>query len=58
MSTALRSRTLKATSTWDRDTAPETKSNIRIFKEKSCPHELYSVSIAVSSRVIVKESWG
>ncbi|KAK2184475.1 hypothetical protein NP493_265g02030 [Ridgeia piscesae] len=25
MSTTLRSRTLKATSTWDRDTAPETK---------------------------------
>ncbi|KAK2188265.1 hypothetical protein NP493_138g04007 [Ridgeia piscesae] len=26
MSTALRPRTLKATSTWDRDTAPETKT--------------------------------
>ncbi|KAK2182441.1 hypothetical protein NP493_353g01008 [Ridgeia piscesae] len=31
MSTTLRSRTLKATSTWDRDTAPETKSKTRRF---------------------------
>ena len=33
MLTTLRSRTLKATSTWDRDTAPETKIKTRRFKE-------------------------
>ena len=37
MSSILKSRTLKATSTWDRDTAPETKTNTRRFKEESRP---------------------
>ena len=32
MSTTLRSRTLKATSTWDRDTVSETKTKIRRLK--------------------------
>ena len=31
MSTTLRSRTLKATSTWDRGTAPDTKTKTRRF---------------------------
>ena len=35
MSTTLRSRTLKATSTWDSDTATETKTKTRRFKEES-----------------------
>jgi len=34
MSTILKSKTLKATSTWDRDTAPETKTKTRSFKTK------------------------
>ena len=34
-STTLKSRSLKATSTWDRDTAPETKTKTRRFKEGS-----------------------
>ncbi|KAK2175674.1 hypothetical protein NP493_715g01010 [Ridgeia piscesae] len=34
MSTKLRSRTLKATSTWDRDTAPETQTKTRRYKKR------------------------
>ncbi|KAK2160824.1 hypothetical protein NP493_1625g00011 [Ridgeia piscesae] len=39
MSTTLRSRTLKATSTWDRDTAPETKTKKSRFKEELRPED-------------------
>ena len=35
MSTTFASRTLKATSTWERDTAPETKTKTRRFKKES-----------------------
>ena len=35
MSTTPISKTVKATSTWDRDIAPETKSTIRRFKVES-----------------------
>ena len=44
MSTTLRPRTLKATSTWDRDTAPETKTKTRRFKEGSWPNGQHSPS--------------
>ena len=37
MLTALRLGTLKATSTWDRDTTPEAKYKTRRFKEESRP---------------------
>ena len=37
MSTTHRLRTVKATSAWDRDIAPDTKIKTRRFKEKSRP---------------------
>ena len=51
MSTTLRSRTLKVTSTWDSDTAPETKTKTRRFKEESWPDGQNSQSSSTSSRV-------
>ena len=50
----LRSRTLKAMSTWDRDTAPETKNKTRRFKEESRPGEQPSPSTATPSRVTLE----
>ena len=52
----LKSRTLKATSTWDRDTTPEIKTKIRIFKEKSRPDGRHSPSTATSSRVTLERA--
>ncbi len=43
-SITLRSRTLKATSTWDSDTAPETKTKTRRFKDESRPDGQHSPS--------------
>ena len=37
---------------WDRDTAPETKSKTRRFKEESRPDGHHSPNTATSSRVI------
>ena len=48
-STTLRSRTLKATSTCDRDTTPVTKTKKRRFKEESRPDGQHSPSTATSS---------
>ena len=45
MSTTLRSRTLKATSIWYRDTAPETKTKKRRLKEESRLDGQHSPSI-------------
>ena len=56
MSTTLRSRTLTATSTWDRDTAPETKTKTRRFKEESRPDGEHSPSTATSSRVTLEHA--
>ena len=39
------------TSTWDRDTTPETKTKTRRFKEVSRPDGQHSLSTATSSRV-------
>ncbi len=47
---------LKATSTWDRDTAPETKTETRRFKEESRPGGQHSPSTATSSRVTLETS--
>ena len=57
MSTTLRSRTLKATSTWDRDTASETKTKTRRFKEESRPDGQHSLSTATSSRLTSEHAW-
>ena len=57
MSTTLRSRTLKATSIWDRDTAPETKTKTRRFKEESRPDGQHLPSTATSSRVTLEHAW-
>ena len=56
MSTALRSRTLKATSPSDRDTAPETKTKTRRFKEESRPGGQHSPSTTTSSRVTLEHA--
>ena len=56
MSTTLRSRTLKATSTWDRDIAPETKTKTKIFKEESRPGGHHSPCTAKSSRVTTENA--
>ena len=50
ISTTLRSRTLKATSTWDRYIAPETKSKTRRFKEDSRPDGQHSSGTTASWR--------
>ena len=47
----LRSRTVKATYIWDRDTSPETKTKTLRFKEESRPDGQHSPSTATSSRV-------
>ena len=47
----LRSRTLKATSTWDRNTASETKTKTRRFNEESRPDGQHSPSTATFSRI-------
>ena len=49
--TTFRLETLKATCTWDRETAPETKNKTMRFKEKSRPGGQHSPSTATSSRV-------
>ena len=46
MSTTLKSKTLKATSTWHRDTTPETKTKIRRFKDESRPDGQHSACTA------------
>ena len=51
ISTTLRPRTLKATSTRDRYTAPETKTKTMRFKEESPRDGQHSPSTATSSRV-------
>ena len=56
VSTTLRSRTLKATSTWDRDTAPEAKTKTRRFKEQPRPDGQHSPSTATSSRVTLEHA--
>ena len=50
-STTPRSRTLKATSTWDRDTAPETNTKTRSFKKESRLGGQHSPSTGTSSKV-------
>ena len=50
--TQIENRTLKATSTWDRDIAPEIKTNTRRFKEESWPDGQHSPSTATSSRAL------
>ena len=58
MSTKLRSRTLKATSTYmDIDTASKTKTKTRRFKEASRLDGQHSPSNATSSRVALKHVW-
>ena len=47
---------LKATSTWDRDTVPATKTKIRRFKEESHPDGQHSPSTATSSRVTLEQA--
>ena len=47
----LRSRALKAISTWDRYTIPVTKTKTRIFREESRPDGQHSPSTTTSSRV-------
>ena len=54
MSTTLRSRTLTASSTWDRDIAPETKTKTRRFKEESRPDGQQLPNTATSSRVTLE----
>ena len=56
MSTTLRSRTLKATHTWDRDTAPETKTKTRGFRDESLPDGQHSPSSATSSSVTLEHA--
>ena len=56
MSTTFRSRTLNATSTWDRDTAPETQTKTRRFKEESWPDGQHSSSTKTSSRVTLEHA--
>ena len=56
MSTTLRSRTLNATFTWERDTAPETKSKTRRFKDESRPNAQHWPSTATSSRVTLEHA--
>ena len=51
MSTTVRSRMLTVITTWDIDTAPETKTKTRIFKEVSRPDGQHSPSTATSSKV-------
>ena len=46
--------TLKAT--WDRDTAPETETKTRRFKEQSRPDEQHSPSTATHSRVTLQHA--
>ena len=54
----LRSRTLKGTSTWDTDRAPETKTKTRRFKEVSRPDGQHSPSSATSYRITLEHAWG
>ena len=54
MSTAIRSRTLKATTIWDR--ASETKTKTRRFKEESRPDGQHSPSTAISSMVTLEHA--
>ena len=56
MSITHRSRTLKAASTWDRDTAPQTKTKTRRFKEESRPDGPHPPSTATSSRLTLPVS--
>ena len=51
MSITIRSKTLKATSTWDRDTAPETKIMTWKFKDELGTDGQHSPSTATFSRV-------
>ena len=44
------------TSTWDRDTAPETKTKTRRFKDESRPDGQLSPSTATSSRVTLERA--
>ena len=48
---------LKATSTRDRDTAPETKTKTRRFKEESEPDGQHSPSTFTFSRVTLEHAW-
>ena len=56
MSTTLRSRMLKATSNWDRDSAPDTKIKTRIFKEESRPDGRHSQNTTTFSRVTLEHA--
>ena len=52
-----RSWTLKATNTWDRDTAPETTTKTRRFKAESRPDGQHSPCTVTSSRVTLEPAW-
>ena len=54
--TSLKLRTLKATSTWDRDSASETKTKTRRCKEESRPDGQHSPSTATSSRATLEHA--
>ncbi len=43
-------------STWDRDTAPETKTKTRRFNEESWPDGQHSPSIATTSRATLEHA--
>ena len=49
-------RMLKATSTLDRDTAPETKTKTSMFNEESQPDKKHSPSTATSSKVTLEHA--
>ena len=56
--TTLRSRMLKATSIWDRRTAPETKNKTRIFNEESRLHGYAWWDMHTSSNDIRRRNTG
>ena len=56
LSTTFRSRPLKATSTWEINIAPKTKTKARRFKDKSHPDGQHSPSTATSSRVTLEHT--
>ena len=47
---------VKVTSTWDRDTAPETKPKTMRFKEESRPDGQHSPSTATYSKVTLEHA--
>ena len=65
MSTTLRSRTLKATSTWDRDRAPETKprqgdskkNHGRMDRIRQAPRHLQGQHLLLPAMTYGAETW-